>query len=167
MSRFSINSDHPSIDDQSIFGISLLFGLRNRNHVFELSMGGGSGLEVGPTTDIYYPADSADYGAFTLSYQYQFRNLKLANNVVPYFGIGYSFNSINWVNYVYDHSGDGYAILGGVIFRIEKVWAVNLSVRRFSFSGERILFSYGDYPDYTTEVYEFTANLMYHFNITQ
>ncbi len=167
VSRFSINSDHPSIDDQSINGLSLLFGLRYHNHVFELSMGGGSGVEVGPTYDIYYPEDTADYSFFSLSYQYQFRSLKLADNFIPYLGAGYSFNSINWHNYVYDHSGEGYAIIGGAIIQLERKWAVNLSVRRYSFSGEKILFSSGDYPNYKTEVYEFTANLVYHFNIAQ
>jgi opacity protein-like surface antigen len=167
VSRFSINSEHPSIDDQSITGISLLFGFRYRNHVIELSMGGGSGIEAGPTSDIYYPADSADYSAITLSYQYQFRGLRLADNVFPYLGLGYNFNSINWENYVYDHSGDGYAIIGGLIITIEKLWAVNLSIRRYSFSGERFLFSSDDYPDYTTEVYELTANVVFHFNLTQ
>ncbi|KPJ92418.1 MAG: hypothetical protein AMJ53_09425 [Gammaproteobacteria bacterium SG8_11] len=167
MARFSINSDHPSIDDQAIVGMSLLFGVRSRSHVFELSLGGGSGVEVGPTFDIYYPEDSADYGYFSLSYQYQFRHLKPASNVFPYLGAGYSFHSINWNNYVYDHSGDGYAIMGGVVIPIEKTWAINLSVRRFSFSGEKILFSSGDYPDYATQVYEVAASLVYHFNITR
>ena len=165
VSRISINSDHPSIDDQSISGISLMFGLRRHNHVFELSMGGGKGVDVGPTYDIYYPEDSADYGYFSLTYQYQFRNLFLSEGMIPYFGGGYSFNSINWQSYVYDHSGDGYAIVGGVIFRIEKTWSLNLSVRRFKFSGERILFVSSDYDNHDTTVYDLTANLVYHFNI--
>jgi opacity protein-like surface antigen len=161
LARFSIDSDHPSIEDQSITGVSLLFGLRKHNHVFELSMGGGSGVEVGPTPDIYYPADTADYGVITLSYQYQFLGLKLTEQVIPSLGIGYSFNSINWENYVYDHSGDGYTLIGGVNFRIEKSWTVNLSFKRHSFSGEQLLFITGDDPDYSTEVYEFTAFLVY------
>ena len=70
LSHFSVKSKHPSIDDQSFLGISLIMGIRNRNHVFELFAGGGSGLKVGPTYDIYYPKDSADLSSITLSYQY-------------------------------------------------------------------------------------------------
>jgi opacity protein-like surface antigen len=165
--RFSINSDHPSIGDQSAFGISLLYGIRLYSHVFELSMGGVSGIDVGPVADPFYPADSADYGYFSLSYQYQFRNLLPSQSVTPYFGGGYSFNSINWQNYVYDHSGDGYSIIGGVIFRLQTRWSVNLAFRRMSFSGERVLFVTSDYPDYDSEVYEFSANLVYHFSLSR
>ncbi|WP_455221157.1 outer membrane beta-barrel protein [Kaarinaea lacus] len=165
--RFSINSDHPSVDDQAIFGISLLYGIRRHNHVFELSMGGGSGLDVGPIADPFYPADSADYGYFSLSYQYQFRNLLPSENITPYFGGGYSFNSINWQNYVYDVSGDGYSIIAGMIFQVQTQWSVNLAIRRMSFSGERILFVTTDYPDYDNVVYEFAANLVYHFSISR
>ena len=165
--RFSISSDHPSIDDQSVFGISLLYGIRRNSHVFEVSMGGASGIDVGPTPDPFYPADSADYGYFSLSYQYQFRILFPSTTVTPYLGGGYSFNSINWNNYVYDHSGDGYSIIGGVIFRLQTRWSVNLAVRRMSFSGERVLFVTNDYPDYDSEVCEFSANLVYHFSISR
>ena len=165
--RFSISSDHPSIGDQSAFGISLLYGIRLHSHVFELSMGGASGIDVGPTSDPFYPADSADYGYFSLSYQYQFRNLFPSTTVTPYFGGGYSFNSINWNNYVYDHSGDGYSIIGGIIFRLQTRWSANLAVRRMSYSGERLLFVTGDYEDYDSEVYEFSATLVYHFSITR
>ncbi|MCI0507796.1 MAG: porin family protein [Gammaproteobacteria bacterium] len=163
LSRFSFDSDHPSVGDQSIMGVSLLFGLRNRSHVFELSFGGGGGVEVGPTPDIFYPADTADYGVITLSYQYQFHGVTAVGALIPYLGIGYSFNSINWENYVYDHSGDGYTLMGGVIFRLEQSWAVNLSIKRHSFSGEQLLFTGGDNPDYSTEVYDFTAFLVYIF----
>ena len=93
--------------------------------------------------------------------------MSLTDSVIPYLGLGYNFNSINWQNYVYDHSGDGYALMGGLILRIEKSWTVNLFVRRTSFSGERLFFSSGDYPNYTTEVYELSANIVYHFNLSQ
>jgi len=164
---FSIHSDHPSVDNQTVPGISLLYGVRRHNHVFELSLGGGSGVNVGPVEDPNYPADSADYMYFSLSYHYQFRNLAPSNNFTPYIGVGYSFNSISWQNYVYDISGDGLSINAGVIFQIQTQWSINLVFRHISFSGERILFVSADYPDYDTVVNEFAASLVYHFSINR
>jgi opacity protein-like surface antigen len=163
MSRLSISSDHPSIDDQSIFGISLLWGMQYNNHILELSIAGGSGVDVGPTPDIYYPEDSADYGSITLSYQYHFHNLTIANSIFPYLGLGYSFNSINWNNYVYDQSGTGLTIIGGAIITLEKNWAVNFTIRRYEYSGEKLLFAVGDYANNDSEIYEFAAIIEYFF----
>ena len=163
LSRLSINSDHPSINNQSIAGISLLWGLRNQQHVFEVSIAGGNGVDVGPTPDIYYPEDSADYGAITLSYQYLFTDFEFAKDVFPYLGLGYSYNSFNWQTYVYDHSGDGLTIIGGLILEIEKNWAVNGSLRRYSFSGTRLLFTEGGYANYDSEIYELAIILEYRF----
>jgi len=163
LARFSIKSGHPSIDDQSISGVSLIYGVRSYNHVFELALGGGGGVEVGPTYDIYYPEDTADYGYFSLSYHYQFRNLIDSAGVIPYLGAGYSFSSINWQNYVYDHSGEGYSIIAGVLLPLEKRWSLNASLSRLSYSGEKSLFSYGDYENYDTRASEIALKLVYHF----
>ena len=163
LSRLSVNSKHPSIKDQSITGVSLLYGLQSHNHVFELSIAGGSGIDVGPTPDIYYPEDSADFSSITLSYQYQLRDLRLTQNVFPYLGLGYSINSFNWDTYVYDHSGDGLTMIAGLAFHLEKNWAVNCTFRRYSFSGKRLFFTEGDYPAYDTEVSEVAVILEYLF----
>jgi len=163
LSRLSIKSEHPSISDQSIIGVSLLFGVSYDKHVFELSIAGGEGVDVGPTPDIYYPEDSADYGAITLSYQYHWRDVGMLENISPYLGIGYSYNSFNWNNYVYDQSGDGLTLIAGLIFPIDKNWNINFTLRRYSFSGERILFTYGDYPNYDSEINELAGIVEYHF----
>lgn len=163
LARFSIKSDHPSINDQSISGVSLIYGVRSYNHVFELALGGGGGVEVDPTYDIYYPEDTADYGYFSLSYHYHFRNFIGSSGVVPYLGAGYSFNSINWQSYVYDHSGEGYSVIVGALFPIEKNWSLNASYTRLSYSGEKLLFSFGDYQNYDTRVSEMALKLVYHF----
>lgn len=141
-----------------------MYGVRRHNHVFELSMGGGSGVDAGPIEDPNYPADSADYGYFSLSYHYQFRNLFSLKNFTPYVGVGYSFNSINWQNYVYDISGDGLSISAGAIFQLQTRWSINLAFSRKSFSGERILFVSADYPGYETVVNQLAVNLVYHFS---
>ncbi|MBT3251717.1 MAG: outer membrane beta-barrel protein [Candidatus Marinimicrobia bacterium] len=164
LSHFSVKSKHPSIDDQSFLGISLIMGIRNRSHVFELFAGGGAGLDVGPTYDIYYPKDSADFSSITLSYQYQFRNINQLENSIPYLGIGLSYNSINWTKYVYDHTGDGITILAGIILKTADNWAINFSMRQYKYSGTRQIFSDGNYPSYNTKAFEITGILVYHFN---
>ena len=163
VSRISIQSGHPSIGDQSISGLSVVYGIRRYNHVFEMTVGGGDGVNVGPTYDIYYPEDKADYGYFSLVYHYQFRGLVTSTNIVPYLGGGYSFNSINWQNYVYDHSGEGYALVAGVLLPVDNRLSLNVSFTRQSYSGSRILFSSSDYESYTTSVNLFTVNFVYHF----
>lgn len=163
LSRIAIKSGHPSIADQSITGVALAWGIRRYNHVFELALGGGGGVNVGPTYDIYYPEDKADYGYFSLSYHYQFRSWPTQGSVVPFLGAGYSFNSINWQSYVYDHSGEGYAITAGAIFPVDEHWSLNASFAHHNFSGSRILFSSSDYEEYTTRVNLITINVVYHF----
>ena len=163
ISRISINSAHPSIHDQSISGITLLYGIRRDSFVFETVMGGGGGIDTEPTSDIYYPEDTADYGFISFSFLYHFRDLQLQGNVVPYVGGGYSINSINWQTYVYDHSGDGYTFTAGAAFPIDRYWSVQGTFQYINFSGERILFSSGDYPNYNTETYLYSINVLYHF----
>ncbi len=163
VSRISIQSGHPSIDDQTISGLSVVYGIRRYNHVFEMTVGGGDGVNVGPTYDIYYPEDRADYSYFSLAYHYQFRSLVTSTDIVPYLGGGYSFNSINWQNYVYDHSGEGYALVAGVLLPVDNNWSLNVSFTRQRYSGSRILFSSSDYESYTTSVNLFTVNFVYHF----
>lgn len=166
-SYITINSGHPSIEKQSIVGFSIFYGVRYQAHILELSMGGGSGVDTEPTYDIYYPGDTADYGYISISYQYQFLDLADLFNSTPFIGAGYSFDSINWQNYVYDHSGDGFELSTGLIFQTGNNWSVNVSMRYHRFSGEKVLFSAGDYRNYDTETYILTAALYYHFGSRQ
>jgi len=163
-SHYSINSDHPSIGNQSISGISLTWGLIRSNFAFELSIGGGSGIETDPTPDIYYPADKADLTVMNISYHYLFTNLNGLDNAVPYVGVGYGFTSFIWSTYVYDHTGEGLVLVAGAIINFDQHWAVNFSARQYNTIGHQAFFSYGSSPSYDTAVREFAAILEFHFN---
>lgn len=165
MSKVSIDSGHPSIGNQSVSGLVVQFGYRNQNHVFEMATGGADGLDVGPTYDIYYPEDSAEYMYLSLSYIYQFRNLLEANAVIPYLGGGWHISSVNWDTYVYDHTGEGITIVGGIIIPLEDRLFINVSARQLRYSGERLLFGSWGYDNYDTVVNEVAVTFLFRFNI--
>jgi len=161
LSHFLIQSNHPSIGSQSVTGIEVVYGIWSKQHLFEISAGGGSGVNTGPTPDIFYPGDSADLMSLAITYQYHFLNL--TQTVMPYVGLGYSINSINWNTYVYDLTGEGLTMLAGVRIPLNRDWRVNFSYRHNRYSGSRIIFSSGGYPDYDTTIKETAMVLEYLF----
>ncbi len=112
----SVNSDHPSIDGQSGTGFQLIQGIRWKHIGFELTMGGVT-IDTKEVTDIYYPADSADYSIIDVTAKYYLR-LNDNNRLLPWVGIGTGLHLISWNSYVYSIDGVGLSASAGFDYRI-------------------------------------------------
>ena len=112
----SVNSDHSSIDGQSGFGYQLIQGIRWKHTGFELTMGGVT-IDTKEVTDIYYPADSAEYSIIDVTAKYHFR-INDNDRFIPWAGIGTGFHFVNWDSYVYSISGVGFSASAGFDYRM-------------------------------------------------
>ncbi len=139
----SLDSHHEAIGRQSLSGGQLLWGWEAEQiHGFELVLGGTGDFPVDAVDDPFYPPDDAEYLFMAFNYRYHLRRW-FPNRLVPYLGVGWSYHSVQWVNYVYDQSGAGLSLNGGLRFYLEGPWAIELDISRQQWSGERIYYSSG------------------------
>lgn len=134
-SNISVNIDNPAVDGQSSGGLNL--GIKqyfNDDWSYEVSLTAGR-IDVGPASDIFYPADTASLGLVYLGIQKDFK-FSQDNGLRGWLGAGYSIQIINWDTYVYDISGSGFALSAGLLQLLDKNWRINGGYRYHSFDGE-------------------------------
>ena len=123
ISSVNLNSDHPSVNDQSSTGYYLLTGSKTESWGIEATVTGGPSFDTGPTPGINYPEDKAEYGILDLGFRVYFHpenHVKLS----PWIGAGLGLHFIDWETFFYRIDGYGYSITGGIDYELEPNWLV-------------------------------------------
>jgi hypothetical protein len=150
ISSVKLNSDHPSINDQSSTGYHLLVGTKSENWGFEAAVTGGMSFNTGPTPGIYYTEDSADYGILDLGVK-RFFHPESYQNLSPWVGAGLGLHFITWRTFYYNVDGYGYSITGGIDYQIEPGWLVRGGMVYYGFTSDDTYDS-GPYDGTTTQL---------------
>lgn len=113
----SLSSRHPSIDGASGGGLQLDLGLRLTEALaLDMRMGGFFDTRVGPTPEISYPSDRADYALMELGVVWE--TLGGGAPVSPWVGAWVGYHSVRWKTYWYFVSGFGVTLGAGAQFRL-------------------------------------------------
>ncbi len=113
----TISSSHPSIDGSSGGGLLLSFGMRFTEALaLDMRVGGTWNGRVGPTPEISYPADRAEYAVLLLGLVWELQGGGAP--VSPWLGGWLGLHSIQWKTYWYSVSGLGASLGAGVQFRL-------------------------------------------------
>ena len=111
-----IASGHPSIDGAEGSGYQVVGGTRIAPGLFFDMRIGGIFVDVGPTPEITYPADQADYSMLAMGLLYEFRKPGARG---PSFWVALhgSYHNVNWSHFVYVVEGLGVSPSAGVEVR--------------------------------------------------
>lgn len=113
----SISSHHPSVDGSSGAGLQLDFGMRLTEALaLDMRLGGFFDTRVGPTPEISYPSDRADYAIMQLGLVWE--ALGGGAPVSPWAGAWVGYHSVRWKTYWYSVSGLGVSLGAGAQFRL-------------------------------------------------
>lgn len=114
-----------------------------------------------PTTDIYYPADTADYSTLRLALKFDF--LDLAKETwTPWISVGQVFAFLMWDTYWYNLSGSGFSVALGVDKEFSPGWILRTRFSTFSVKTED---DYGDSGGRLGDT-TFALSLVYEFGRT-
>lgn len=97
-----------AIEDARGPGVQLVFGrrLRDRYPVYlDMRVGGIFALDVGPTTDIAYPPDRADYAVMAVGALWDFRGE--SRRAGAWTSLHATYHNLNWRQHAYDIEGFG------------------------------------------------------------
>jgi len=150
VSLVTLNSDHPSINDQNGIGYLLFAGTKYDKWGIELAATGGPSFSTGPTPGIYYPEDSAEYTILDLGIKRYFHP-KNTTNLSPWIGAGLGLHFIDWSTFYYNVDGYGYSISGGVDYQIDPDWFIRGGAVYHDFKSDDF-YEYGPYDDTATQI---------------
>ena len=127
-SSLSLSSQYSAIDGGSGTGLTLLFGVKLDTWFGELAVG-GTGIDVGETENIYYPADSAGYGILRFSIGKSLWPVE-ERGWTPWAALGWAYHGISWDTYAYMVDGAGASLGAGADFalpgplraRLQAIW---------------------------------------------
>jgi len=137
--KYDLN--HESFHGQSGSGVNL--SMENYfadDWAFDMSLS-AMGINVGTTTDIYYPPDTASAGLIYLGIKKDFV-LSNDGNFRFWAGGGYGIPLIMWDSYWYNVSGSGFAYSAGISRKLAPDFRLNGGYRNYLFKG----YSSGDTP---------------------
>lgn len=103
-----IASGNSSIDGARGPGVQLVFGRRLRDRhplYFDLRLGGVF-VDVGPTTEIAFPSDRADYAVMALGGLWDFRTPG-GRRSGPWVSLHATYHNLNWREFFYNIEGFG------------------------------------------------------------
>jgi outer membrane protein W len=150
ISSVRLESEHPSVNDQSGIGYQLLVGSKSENWGIELAATVGPSFNTAPTPGIYYPEDSAEYGNVDLGVKRYFHP-KNYSELSPWMGAGFSMHFITWDTYYYNVDGFGYSLTGGVDFQLAPDWFFRGGVIYHDFKSDDT-YEYGPYDGTATQL---------------
>jgi hypothetical protein len=113
----SVASENPAVDGASGPGFQVVLGRQLTGPLYFDMRLGGIFVDVGPTPDIYYPADRADYAAAALGVLYDFRKPE-AEGASPWVALHASYHNFNWNEVFYAINGAGLSPSAGVQVRV-------------------------------------------------
>ena len=150
VSSIKLNSDHPSINDQSGIGYHIFVGSKSENWGIELAAAGGLSFNTGSTPGIYYPEDNAEYANLDIGVKRYFHP-KNYSVLSPWLGAGFSMHFITWDTYYYNVDGYGYSLTGGADFQMTPDWLLRAGVIYHNFESDDT-YEYGPYDGTVTQV---------------
>lgn len=159
ISELSLSSEYSSIDGRSKLGFTLLTGYEFASTWFtEFSVSAASGIDTGPTVNIFYPADSAEYSILRFSIRKSFWTLA-ERRWTPWVAAGAAYHYINWDTFYYQLDGFGVSLGAGVDLELAPPWRLRVQALRHRFSARD---TYGEGP-FSTRSRELSAAMIYAF----
>jgi len=151
VSSLSLASQYSAIGTRGTSGFTMIGGIEFAAGWFvEVAASVAGGIETGPTENIYYPADTADYGIVRLSIGKHFWPIA-ERGWTPWAAAGRASHQIYWNTFAYEVSGSGLSLGAGVDFQPAPPWRVRLQAIRHRFSAHDT-YGYGPYSGRTNEV---------------
>lgn len=159
VSRLSLSSDYSSIDGRSGTGFTLFGGYEFASTWFaEFSVSAATDIDTGPTQNIYYPADSAEYSILRFSIRKSFWTFA-DRRWAPWVSAGAAYHYINWDTFYYQLDGTGLSIGAGVDLELVQSWRLRIQAIWHRFSARD---TYGDGP-FNSRTSELSTALIYAF----
>ena len=159
VSRLSLNSEYSSVDGRSGTGITLFGGTEFAPTWFaELSISAASGIDSGPTENIFYPADSAEYDILRIAARKSFPGLA-DQSWTPWVTVGTAYHYVSWDTFYYQLDGSGLSFGGGVDFELAPSWSLRFQAISHRFSAHDT-YGYGPFSSRSTEL---SAGVVWHF----
>lgn len=159
-SNLSSSSDYSAIDSKGGTGFTLYLGYEIApTWLAELSVSDVLAMKTGPTEQISYPADKAEYGVISLNIRKNIWPLS-ERTWTPWVSTGLSYHHINWDTYFYQLEGFGVNVSGGLEFEMAK--ALRLRIKSAVYKSG-LYNTYDDGP-FDSSTLEFSASLVYAFS---
>jgi opacity protein-like surface antigen len=158
VASLSLDSQYASIDGRSGTGITLYGGYEFvPTWSVELSVSAAD-IDTGPTVNIFYPADSAEYSILRVSMRKSLWTLR-ERGWTPWVAVGVAYHYVNWDTFYYQLDGTGVSLGAGVDFGLAPSWRLRLQAMRNRFSARD---TYGEGP-FGTRSNELSASALYAF----
>jgi hypothetical protein len=159
VSRLSLSSQYSSFDGRSGTGLTLFGGFEFApTWSGEWSISGATGLNTGPTENIFYPADSAEYSVLRVGVRKSFSKFA-EGQWTPWVTAGTAYHYISLDTFYYYLDGTGLSLGGGVDVELARSWRARVQAMRHNFSA-RDTYGYGPYSSRSTEL---SAGVIYVF----
>lgn len=159
VSRLSLSSQYSSVDGRSGTGITLFGGMEFApTWSAELSISAATGLDTGPTENIFYPADSAEYAILRIGVRKSFPG-PAEQSWTPWITVGTAYHYISWDTFYYQLDGAGLSLGAGIDFELAPSWRLRFQAISHRFSAHD---TYGDGP-FSSRSTELSAGVVWHF----
>lgn len=159
VSRFSLSSSNSAIDGRAANGVTIFGGVEFASTwSAELAISAAPEIDTGPTQNIFYPADSAEYSILRASIRKNFWKLT-EHHWAPWIGAGTAYHYINWDTYYYYLHGAGLFVAAGVDVELARSWHFRMQAVQHRFSARD---NY-DYGPFRTRVLELSGAVIYYF----
>lgn len=160
VSAFSLSSDYSSVDGRNTTGFTIFGGTEiTPTWDAELSVSAASDIKTGPTLNIYYPADSAEYSVLRISIRKSFWSFP-ERPWVPWVSVGSTYHYINWNTYFYQLAGSGVTLGAGIDFEHANPWRFRVQALSHRFSA----YDNYDYGPFNSQTREISAGVIYVFH---
>jgi hypothetical protein len=104
-----VTSGYSAIDGAQGAGVQLVFGRRLRDRYplyLDMRVSGIFAMDVGPTTEIAYPSDRADYAVMAVGGLWDFRTAG-PGALGAWASVHATYHNLNWRQHAYDLEGFG------------------------------------------------------------
>lgn len=161
-SQISIESSSTAIDGRSSNGLTMFIGYAmSETWSMEVGLSDWHDLNVGPTQDISYPADTAEFSVISLGYRKSLWSVD-DKGWAPWLMGGVGVASINWDSFFYSIGGFTYYYAFGIDIKITRPVLLRLQSIRHHFSASD---AYSSDSSYYTEVPELGVVLVFRWGL--
>jgi opacity protein-like surface antigen len=151
VSRLALSSQYSALGTQSRTGFTMIGGIEFLPTWFaELAVSAAGGIATGPTENINYPPDTAEYSVLRWSVGKHFWPIA-ERGWTPWVAAGWGYNFVNWDTYYYVVDGTGLSLGAGVDFEPVRPWRVRVQAMQHRFSGHDT-YGYGPYSSRSNEI---------------
>jgi len=154
-----IASGNPSINGARGPGLQVVFGRRLRDRhplYFDLRLG-GMFVDVGPTSEIAFPSDRADYAVMALGGLWDFRPPG-SRGPGAWVALHGTYHNLNWREFSYNIEGFGLSPGAGAHVHIPSVGVLRIGVTANFFSAKSVYEA-----DASGQSFQFALDYLYEF----